>query len=132
MNPDRFASIPFVAQGRDYDGCDCWGLVRLWYRDMLGIELDSYDGVAVTDARTIKRMIERDRVTWAKVEAPRDHDVVIMLSIENPRIETHLGVVVERRKVMHTTDPIGVQVERLSAPHIDSRILEFRRHPLLA
>lgn len=130
MTADRFAAIPFADRGRDYSGCDCWGLVWLWYRDVLGIALDPYDGVAARDAAAIREMIERHRDEWAEVTAPRDHDVVVMRSLTG-RGDGHLGLVVEKRRLMHTTDPIGVRVERLSAPHVASRIIEFRRHPSL-
>lgn len=129
---DRFAAIPFVGQGRDYDGADCWGLVWLWYRDRLGILLDSYDAVSATDAASINAMIERHKREWVTVAEPRDHDVVVMRSMTaGHRGDGHVGIVVEKRKVMHTADPAGVRVDRLSAPHVANRIIEFRRHPRL-
>lgn len=131
MNADSFASIPFVAQGRDYSGCDCWGLVWLWYRDMLGIALEAYDGVTVKDVRAIDQTIRDAEADWIAVDAPQDNDVVVMRSVGGSRADSHLGIVVERRKVMHTTEKIGVQVERLSSPLIASRAPRFFRHASL-
>lgn len=38
-NVGDFIGIPFKAGGRDYKGCDCYGLMRLALRDMFGFEL---------------------------------------------------------------------------------------------
>lgn len=132
MNLDRFSSIPFVKGGYDYDDAHCYGLVWLHYRDRLGILLPRYDGRDIFDAEGNAPLFERDRQDWIRVDEPRDHDVAVMRAITDPALDFHLGVVVEKRKVMHTQRLKGVQVERLSAPHIRSRIVEFRRHPQLA
>ena len=52
MTWDQFAakamSVPFVPLGRGYSGWDCWGLVMCGYRDVLGIELPTYEGNMAT------------------------------------------------------------------------------------
>ncbi|MBV48237.1 MAG: hypothetical protein CMN10_06710 [Roseobacter sp.] len=128
---DRFAAIPFLAEGRGYEGCDCWGLVWLWYRDVLRIALPRYDGVAVDDPRGIDRVIRIAEADWTPVDTPRDHDVVVMRAVGGSRADSHLGIVVETRKVMHTTERLGVQVQRLSSPLIRSRAPRFFRHHAL-
>lgn len=42
MNLDKYRHIPYADHGRGFDGCDCWGLVRLFYREELRIELPSW------------------------------------------------------------------------------------------
>ena len=36
-------SIPFVDQGRSFSGCDCFGLVQLFYKYMYGVHLREYN-----------------------------------------------------------------------------------------
>ena len=40
---DRIMDMPFVARGRDYEGGDCWAVVWLLWRDVLGRDLPAYD-----------------------------------------------------------------------------------------
>src|SRR5687767_9653450 len=44
---ERFAQsvigTPFVAKGRDRVGLDCWGVIVLAYRELLGVELPGYE-----------------------------------------------------------------------------------------
>lgn len=46
MDARKYLGIPFQDKGCGFEGCDCYGLVRLVYREELGIELpclgDSY------------------------------------------------------------------------------------------
>lgn len=39
MDARKYLGIPFQDKGCGFEGCDCYGLVRLVYREELGIEL---------------------------------------------------------------------------------------------
>ena len=38
----KYVGIRYQSRGRSFDGCDCYGLVRLFYQAELGIELPEY------------------------------------------------------------------------------------------
>lgn len=44
MMHERYLRIPYRHEGRDWDGCDCFGLVRLFYAEELGITLEDVHG----------------------------------------------------------------------------------------
>ena len=53
-----YIGAPWSARGRDRDGLDCWGLVRLVYRDRLFRDLPDYQGyVSGHERREIDALI---------------------------------------------------------------------------
>lgn len=132
MTADSFVGIPFQSQGRDYAGVDCWGLVWLWYRDVMGIELTAYAETPADRVRDVAALVAEHKSEWRKVDDPQPNDVVLMRVArrETSRLVAHVGVVMPKRMVMHTEEPIGTKLERLCLPHVQPRIMEFRRHRL--
>lgn len=39
----QYVGIPYRALGRDRDGCDCWGLLAMIYREQFGRDLPDYN-----------------------------------------------------------------------------------------
>lgn len=128
---DRLLAIPYVDEGRDYSGADCWGLFRLFYRDVLGILLDEFEGIRASNFRLVSRTIGARKTAWPKVDLPRFGDAVVMRGwTERSTIpDLHVGVFVDRRGVLHSERPIGCRVESLRDPQLAARVIEYRRHP---
>lgn len=86
----RFIGLPYLAGGRDRDGVDCWGLLRLVYREELGIHLPELPGL-VEDH---EQLISRENLAlctegWARQDQPTEWAAVGMSRKE--RIH-HVGV----------------------------------------
>ena len=129
LKPDDFARLPYTDEGRSREGVDCYGLVWLWYRDVLGVDIPIYNDVPPSDRGKVREMMERQRAEWIVVDDPREHDVCMMRGLD-PRFKGpgHIGIVMPKRRVMHMTARFGVTVPRLSDPEIKTRIIEFGRH----
>jgi cell wall-associated NlpC family hydrolase len=121
--------IPFVEHGRDYHGCDCYGLVRLVLLEQFGTPLpELLVGYADTRARQeIARMIDvtRPLLPFAVVVFPRPGDVVL---IRNGGALCHFGVMVTARLLLHSEDPAGPRFDLISSPLLKPRIEGIYRH----
>lgn len=91
-----YLGIPWASRGSDRAvGLNCWELLRLWYREQLGIALPSYDEEYsdALDCRAVARAVERHLLDWVEVPrgSVRPSDVVLC----NPDLgayATHVGI----------------------------------------
>lgn len=126
-----YVGIPFLDGGRDRAGCDCWGLVRLVYAEVLGIDLPSYGEIAARDVVAATRQIREASAArpWVPVAGPaQPMDVLVMAG--RP---LHVGVMLDARRVLHVeaaTAAVIVEVERCT--HVRARRLSLFRHEALA
>jgi probable lipoprotein NlpC len=129
MWTDDFIEIPFKPDGRDRNGCDCWGLVCLVYREKLGIELPEYKGVfeaqTIAQLKNVSRVMEREKESWVRVEKPHEFDVVM---IRSGAYAWHVGIVIDRRRMLHVMSGINSTVEEYTGMDWKNRIEEFRRY----
>lgn len=109
----RYLEIPFVEHGRDERGVDCWGLVRLIYRDAYGIDLPDYTDVYETtgDHTAIARQINDARADWTRLSGPRAGAVVEIAIAGHP---WHVGVMLNEAQFIHALRGVGVSVERVT------------------
>ena len=109
---DAYIGIPFVAHGDTHAGVSCWGLVQLYYREHMGLELPAYD-YAPDDRRQIAKAVADAMASgqWSTVERPQDGDVVTMAHRERAY---HLGVFAAG-KVVHVNHLGGCVVAETPA-----------------
>lgn len=58
---ERWLGIPWVLNGESRQGCDCWGLVKLVYRDELGIGLTHPSAMSTAEAAERARRVAEIR-----------------------------------------------------------------------
>jgi cell wall-associated NlpC family hydrolase len=101
-----YVGIPWQPVGRDKSGCDCWGLVRLVYSDILQINLDALTGCYVTaeERADIAAIIagEKQVGKWLPVEIGReaDFDVLVFHALG---FQSHVGIVAGPGLMLHAT-----------------------------
>lgn len=129
MNLTPYIGIPFVPFGRTFDGCDCWGLVRLFYLRELGILLPSYtkDYNSPADGAAVQQIINHHKNTWHKVIDPEIGDVIL---IRTKEFLSHVAVVVNTTQglMLHTTIGVDSCLERFATPIYTARIEGFYRY----
>ena len=99
----KFIGIPYQDWGRDYNGCDCYGLVYLFYRDYLNIELPSYSyNSKEHKPNTISNIINKHKKELFKqVKEPNFGDCIIFNVYGN---STHIGIFLDNNQFLHNTE----------------------------
>ena len=108
MNFDRYVGLPWVQGGRDFDGCDCWGLVCLFWRHERGIVLPTF-AYASTQAGEVAGVVARAMPSFAPVEsgAALPGDIAVIRRGGEP---SHVGILAPRQRLLH--------VESAAAPSV--------------
>jgi len=127
----KVLEVPFVDRGRDWDGLDCWGLIRLAYLEIYDIELpsyvDQYDDSC--DRETIRKIIELEKdVLWHEVDQPIPGDVALLRILGHA---LHTGLMVDTRRALHTEINVGPMIEELSSLMWRNRVEGYYRHDAL-
>lgn len=126
---DRFIGIPYLDRGRSLAGVDCYGLVRLVYRELRGIDLPSYIEryVMGADLAAIESLIAGALDRWALIEQSSEtaFDAVLLREGAHP---THIGMVVTPGKMLHVPRGETSRIERYRAGRWQHRIAGFYRY----
>lgn len=139
---ERYLGIPFCADGYGYDGCHCWGLVRLVLLECTGVKLAEFDAVATDDLRAVARAMATgaEETQWRSVARDnlRKFDVVLMahsvVHIEQRpvRAAMHCGVMLTPDDVLHVEVGRNAICVSLTHSSVRHRLLGFYRHAALA
>jgi len=128
MDFSEYIGIPFKSQGRDRRGIDCWGLLRLVYKERLGINLPSYtdEYKHAFDKESVSKTVEAHEREWVRVQDEKPFDVVL-LRIKG--LPIHLGIIIEKGIMIHAINrKIATCKERYDSLMWRNRILGFYRY----
>lgn len=137
--------------GRSFgDRNECWSLVREVYRDRLGIELPEHGEVSAEYVAAVAairsgdraRLVDAQRQVADAFEAGQAaecwrHDIVQHRPYDVVRMRgrnatknrvTHVGVVVDKHRMLHIEKATGSVVVPISHVSVAGRIVGFSRH----
>lgn len=107
FNLNKYVGIKWVHRGREIDrdgGLDCYGLVRLFYKNEYNIILPKWDVIAssdnpqVTDELVKSNGVEHDH-PFTETSTPKVGDVVLMNILGFP---VHVGIFVNDKYLLHS------------------------------
>lgn len=111
MNFSKYIDIPFKHRGRDFSGCDCYGLVRLIYKEELGIDLPDYLEIDYNC-----NLNDRDETHiqdgyqyhlqhgWNPVKPPFQlYDALVFYASARKVVADHIGLYIDDGKFIHTS-----------------------------
>ena len=126
MNFEKYIGIPYVQKGRDENGVDCWGLVRLVYKNELDINLPSFSAEYETsDNERLEELFAQYKEGWESTDAPEAGDVVIFRIFG---YESHIGVCIGDNKFLHVREARDAVIESLDNPKWSKRITGFFKY----
>lgn len=125
----KLIGIPFINGGRNYDGCDCWGLVKLASKELYGVDLPDYM-ISCFDSANISKTCAKDlKEQWSRVKTPIKGAIAIMgTDPDAPNLMNHIGLVIGQNKMLHTLKKQYSHIERLNHPFYKNRIKGFWKY----
>jgi hypothetical protein len=120
---DRLLTVPFRLGAGAWSGTDCWGVVELYYRHVLGIEVmdrsNNPPGHGGLQAGFDKYQ------DWTPIRKAEDHCIVVMRT--HALKAGHIGVHYQGN-VVHTDEHHGCIVQSLRHREIRTKVTVFGRH----
>lgn len=126
MNFEKYVGIPYSEKGRDVTGLDCYGLVRLIYKNEYKIDLPSFSAeYNADDNNRIQDLIAQYKEGWEPVETPSTGDVVIFRIMG---VESHIGLVISPTQFIHVRENQDSAIESLNAYKWSKRVVGFFKY----
>ena len=126
FDTSKYIGIPYTNKGRDWSGCDCWGLVRLIYKTEYGINLLSFsdDYENSEEGVKVKDVVQKGKDLFNNIEkeSPEYGDIVVFRMKGNP---CHVGVYVGSDRVLHVLRGTEAVIERLNSFRLKGRVEGF-------
>lgn len=125
----HYVGLPWKEKGRDRDGVDCWGLVRLCYAGVAAIDLPSYDDAydSTIEREEIARLFRLGRTNWREITPGREEPLdVAMFALVGQ--QCHVGVVVGGGKFLHAEQGVGAVIESYRGLKWARRLRMFGRY----
>ena len=121
-----YIGIPYAEKGRNKSGLDCWGLVRLVYKEQYNIEIPSFaEDYESYNEKHIQELILIGKENWTKVSEPSIGDA-ILLRING--LFMHVGVVVSDNQFIHVREGQDTVIERFDTGVWKHRVEGFYKY----
>lgn len=115
IDVNKYMKIPFKSHGRDFDGCDCYGLVRLMLEHDYGKKIpDFWDYSHAHDIKAVADLIMNNKsiVSSKKKDSPDEGDVVVF---RHGGVASHIGLYVGNGLVVHMLNGVNANCNKLKA-----------------
>lgn len=141
---EKYIGIPFLDHGRAWEGCDCYGLCALIWREQFNLKVPSYgetyatvlDGATVSDAI---RMNGTESEEWQEIPAGDEKagDAVLCSGFYNieggwKKADMHVGLVLKPGTMIHVERGIDASLaDYRKDRRFNRRVVGFYRHQKL-
>lgn len=131
MDVKKYIGIPFRDHGYGFDGCDCYGLVRLVYANELGIELphlgDDYS-CAFNRGEVGPLVSSVAAESWAVDVTDRGPEPLDVLVFSRGGVEYHVGLYLSCEYMLHCIDGSDACLEKWNGIRWKRQLTRRLRH----
>jgi cell wall-associated NlpC family hydrolase len=126
-----YVGLPFKEGGRDRQGLDCYGLLRLVINERFAGAVPEYEGIAYragADKDLLAAVMDERVRLWMPVRVGDEQpgDGILLRVMGRP---IHVGVVVAKGWMLHVEKDCDSVLERFTAgSRWERRVLGFYRH----
>ena len=120
-----FIGIPFVSKGRTFRGCDCYGLVKLYYKEVLNIELPETVITAEQPRRTFAKYLNEISKNWTLTTQQKNAVVAMSINAEHPSLVTHFAVMIDDKRFIDTRENMSSYLTNIDDERIKNQIKGF-------
>lgn len=106
--PSTQACLPELI-GLPYSAFDCYELVRLFYRKVLGISLEQLYITVPEKAEDQKMVVDSYKPSFKEVDKPEFGDIIL---IRHMGLNCHVGVYLNEREFLHTQKGTGSIIDK--------------------
>jgi murein DD-endopeptidase len=121
----KFIGIPFVSKGRSFNGCDCYGLVKLYYKEILNIDIPETIITAEQPRRTFANYLNEISKNWTATTPAENVVVAMSVNAEHPNLVTHFAVMIDDKRFIDTRENMSSYLTSIDDEKIKNQIKGF-------
>jgi len=119
MDINKYIGIPYEVHGRTFEGTDCYGLIWLFYKNELGIELPNFLDYA-HDINSFAETVEEKKKSFIPVEGSPELYNIGVFSYRG--LPSHIGLCVGENQVLHILRKHHSVCIRMDHPTLKGRL----------
>jgi hypothetical protein len=110
INVRKYIGIPFVDRQASFSGADCYGLLRLFYREEFGRDIADPLLSCEKCSKVFAQYLIEIRKHWKEIEHPTQWCGVAMANEPRlPGVVQHFGIYFDN-KILHTLKGVGSHI----------------------
>ena len=121
----KFVGIPFVSKGRSFNGCDCYGLVKLYYKEILNIDIPETIITAEQPRRTFANYLNEISKNWTATTPAKNVVLAMSVNAEHPNLVTHFAVMIDDKRFIDTRENMSSYLTSIDDERIKNQIKGF-------
>lgn len=122
---NKFIGIPFISKGRSLNGCDCYGLVKLYYKEILNIDIPETIITAEQPRRTFANYLNEISKNWTATTPAKNVVVAMSVNAEHPNLVTHFAVMIDDKRFIDTRENMSSYLTSIDDEKIKNQIKGF-------